>query len=171
MRAHSVPGTRCARGHPNEEKSSLFKIWGKNLNYLFHNDATNGAGRISPSSSSLFAPLLTQIVHSTLENTWCHSFLLPLSEKSFGPLCMIYILIETARDKMRMRVWRVHSSRLLHSRPVFISSRSSRRLVGKSVPIQRKLECLECLASLSMILARECECLYSCVLHLVRISP
>ncbi len=49
-------------------------------------------------------------------------------------------------------MWRVHSSHLLHSQPVLISSRSSRRHVGKSVPSQRKREFLECLASLSMIL-------------------
>ncbi len=45
---------------------------------------------------------------------------------------------------MRTRVWRVHSSRLPHSRPVFVSSRSFRRHVGKSVPSQSKRECLEC---------------------------
>ncbi len=70
-----------------------------------------------------------------------------------------------------MRVWRVHSSHLSHSRPVLISSQISQRHVGKSVPRQRKWECLECLPSLSTILARECECLHSCVLCLVHISP
>ncbi len=65
----------------------------------------------------------------------------------------------------------IHSSHLLHSWPVLISSQSSQRLVGKSVTIHRKCECLECLASLSMILARECECLHSCILRLVHISP
>ncbi len=39
----------------------------------------------------------------------------------------------------------------------FVSSWSSRRHVGKSVPSQRKQECLECHASLSTILARECD--------------
>ncbi len=43
--------------------------------------------------------------------------------------------------------------------------------VGKSISSQRKRECLECLASLSTILARECECLHSCVLCLVHILP
>ncbi len=52
----------------------------------------------------------------------------------------------------------------------FVSSRSSRRHVDKSVSIQRKQECLKCLASLSTILARECECLHSCILRLVHIS-
>ncbi len=84
-------------------------------------------------------------------------------------LCLVYILVETARDKARPRVWKVHSSRLPHSRPVFVSSRSSRRHVGKLVPSQRKRECLKCLASLSTILARECQCLHSCILRFVHI--
>ncbi len=87
---------------------------------------------------------------------------------SCSVLCLVYILIETARDKTRTRVWRIHSSRLPHSRPVLISSRSSQRHVCKSVSIQRKWECLECFASLSMILARECECLHSSRLHLAK---
>ncbi len=65
----------------------------------------------------------------------------------------------------------VHLSRLAYSRPVLISSRSSQRHVGKSVPSQRKRKCLECLACLSTILARECECLHSCILRLIHISP
>ncbi len=85
--------------------------------------------------------------------------------------CLVYILAETPRDKTRTRVWRVHSSHLPYSRPVLISSRNSRRHVGKSVRSQRKWECLECLAPLSMILAWECECLHSRVLRLVHISP
>ncbi len=48
------------------------------------------------------------------------------------------------------------------------SSRSSRRHVDKSVPSQKKQECLDCLASLSTILAEECECLHLCVLCLPR---
>ncbi len=52
------------------------------------------------------------------------------------------------QHETRMRVWRVHSSRLPLSRPVLISSLSSRRHVGKSVPSQRKWECVQCLASL-----------------------
>ncbi len=85
--------------------------------------------------------------------------------------CLDYILVETAQDKMRMRVWRVHSSHLPYSQPVLVSSRSSRIHVGKSVPSQRKRECLKCLAWLTMILTRECECLHLCVLCLVHISP
>ncbi len=61
-------------------------------------------------------------------------------------------------------------SRPPHSRPVLNSSQSSRRHAGKSVLSQRKRKCLECLALLLIILARECE-LHSCVLHLVHISP
>ncbi len=68
-------------------------------------------------------------------------------------------------------MWRVHSSRLPHSRPVLVLSRSSWRHVGKSVPSQRKRECPKCLAILSMILTQECECLHLCVLRLVHISP
>ncbi len=59
---------------------------------------------------------------------------------------------------------------IFHTRPILISSRSSRRHASKSVPSQRKWECLECLASLSMILARECECLHLCILCFVHIS-
>ncbi len=72
---------------------------------------------------------------------------------------------------MRTRGWRVHLSRLPHSRPALISSRSSRRHVGKSVTSRRKWECLESLAWLLTILARECECLHSCRLCLVYIVP
>ncbi len=79
-------------------------------------------------------------------------------------LCLVYILVETAQDKMRMWVWRVHSSHLPFSRPLLISSPSSRRHVGKSVPNQRKREYLKCLTSLTTILAWECECLHSYVL-------
>ncbi len=75
-------------------------------------------------------------------------------------LYLVYILAETARDKMRTRGY-----------ILLVSSRSSRRHAGKSVPSQRKWECLECLASLSTILAQECECLHSCVLCLIHISP
>ncbi len=63
------------------------------------------------------------------------------------------------------------SQRLPDFRFVLVLSRSSRRHVVKSVPSQRKQECLECLVSLSTILARECECLHSCVLRLIYISP
>ncbi len=52
-----------------------------------------------------------------------------------------------------------------HSQPILVSSRNSWRHVGKLVPSQKKRECLDCLASLLMILARECECLHSCVLR------
>ncbi len=90
---------------------------------------------------------------------------------SFKISCLVYILVKTARDKTRTRVWRVHSSCLPYSRPVLISFRISQRHVGKSVSSQMEWECLECLASLSTILAREYECLHSCVLHLVHISP
>ncbi len=75
------------------------------------------------------------------------------------------------RDKIRRRVWRVHSSCLPLSRPVLVSFGSSRRHVGKSIPSQRKRECLKCLASLLSILAWECECLHSCALHIIHISP
>ncbi len=85
--------------------------------------------------------------------------------------CFVYILVGTAWDKIRIRVWKVHLSCFPHSRPVLVSSRSSLRHIGKSVQSQRKRECLECLASLLTILTRECECLYSCVLRLVHISP
>ncbi len=54
---------------------------------------------------------------------------------------------------------------------VLISSQSYRRFVGKSVPSKRKPECLKCLALLSTILARECECLHLCLLRLVHILP
>ncbi len=66
---------------------------------------------------------------------------------------------------------KVRSSRPSHSQPVLILSQSSQRHVGKSVPSQRKRQCLKCLASLSTILARECECLHSCILRLIYISP
>ncbi len=66
--------------------------------------------------------------------------------------CLIYILVERAQDKMRTRVWRVHLSRLSHSWAVLVSSRSSRKHVGKSVPSQRKWDCLECLVLLSKVL-------------------
>ncbi len=85
--------------------------------------------------------------------------------------CLVYIFIEATRDQTRMRVWSVHLSRLPHSRSVLVSSRKSQRHVGKSVPSHMKLECLEWLASLSTILARECECLHSCILRLVHTSP
>ncbi len=75
---------------------------------------------------------------------------------------------QTAWNETRTGVWRVHSSHLLHSRPVLVSSQCSRRHVCKSVLSHRKQECL---ALLSTILAWECECLHSCVLHLVHISP
>ncbi len=79
--------------------------------------------------------------------------------------------LHSHRDKMRTIVWGVHSSHLPHSWPVLVTSRTSQRHVGKSVPNQRKQECLECLVSLSMILARECEYLHSCILRLIHISP
>ncbi len=86
-------------------------------------------------------------------------------------LFLVYILVKVAQDKTRTRVWRVHSSHLPLSRPVLIMSQSFWRHVGKSVPSQRKQEWLECLALLSMILAREYECLHSYILRLVHISP
>ncbi len=92
-------------------------------------------------------------------------------KKAAEVICLVYILIETARDSTRTRVLMVHSSRLPHSLHVLVSSRSTRRYVGKSVPSQRKQKYSECLASLSTIFARECECLHLCVLHLVHISP
>ncbi len=86
-------------------------------------------------------------------------------------LCLVYILVKTARDKMSMRVWRLHLFHLPHSQPVLVSSRSSWRHASKLVPSERKRECLKCLALLLTTLARECECLHSCVLRLVHISP
>ncbi len=57
--------------------------------------------------------------------------------------CLVYILIETARDETRVKVWRVHSSCLPRSRPVLVSSRSSRKKFGKSYPNQRtQMSCL-----------------------------
>ncbi len=67
---------------------------------------------------------------------------------------------------MRTRVWRVHSSRLPHSQPVLISSWSSWRHVSKSVPSQRKRDCLFIDDSCARTWF-----LHSCVLRLVHISP
>ncbi len=54
---------------------------------------------------------------------------------------------------------------LSHSRPVLVSSQSSRKDVSKSLPSQRKFQfCL-------VALAQECECLHSCIPRLVHISP
>ncbi len=72
--------------------------------------------------------------------------------------CLVYILVETARDEMRTRVWRAHLSCLSHSQPVLTSSQSSLKHVGKSVTSQRKWECFN-------------ECLHSCVPRLIHISP
>ncbi len=83
-------------------------------------------------------------------------------------LCLVYILVETAWDKNA--IMKGTFVCLSHSQPVLISFGSSRSHVGKSVQSQRKREYLKCLASLSRIIAWECECLRSCVLCLVHIS-
>ncbi len=95
-------------------------------------------------------PFFSLITHPTCPGCFQCVFLVSLLRM----YCLVYILIETVWEKMRTRVWRVHSSRLPHCRPVVVSSQSSQRHAGKSVPSQRKRECLECLASLSTILAR-----------------
>ncbi len=67
-------------------------------------------------------------------------------------LCLVYILIETAWDETRTRVWKIHLSCLSLSQPVLVPSQSSWKHVSKSVPSQRKRECLECPTSLSKVL-------------------
>ncbi len=69
--------------------------------------------------------------------------------KIYSVICLVYILVETTQDETRKRVRRVHLSSLSHSRSVLVTSRDSLKHVGKSVPRQRKRECL---TSLSMIL-------------------
>ncbi len=52
-------------------------------------------------------------------------------------LMLVYTLVETARDEMRTRVWRVHLSLVTRSQPVIVSFHSSWKNVGKSYPSQR----------------------------------
>ncbi len=52
-------------------------------------------------------------------------------------LCLVYTLVETTRNETIIRVWRVHSSHLTRSQPVLISSRGSRKNVGKLYLSQR----------------------------------
>ncbi len=84
----------------------------------------------------------------------------------------VWFTFSSRQDETRWEwVWRVHSSRLPHSRPVLVSSQSSRRHISKSVQSQRKWEYLKCFTSLSTILARDCECLHFYILRLVHILP
>ncbi len=75
-------------------------------------------------------------------------------------------------DTRREREWEWCIRLVFHTLDLFSSRLGAlARHVGKSVPSQREWECLECLASLSTILAWECECLRSCIICLIHISP